>query len=298
MLKSAFTLALAIVCFIAGSPAYGFWDPPYVTPSNPIAGQEVSVAVRAGICDAILEQEGYPQITRSGNELRILFFGVQIRNSDFCNLPIGTLVTPVASLPMGDYTLAVDVLYDNYPFGFDTLHLGVVPFTVTGSQQSVEPVPSIGLFAEFLLAVLLGAVALGLLAYPASRRPTLLCVFVYALHCQDAIADGGVIEFLVSNKPGAPTPDQIVAYYSTPLAQRSGPRKPCEDQNAEPTPDEINSFLEGYSGGAGAYLMIGGSSSVNASGRATNVGVGAGGFGVSPGSFNSYQGNIFGDTWK
>lgn len=169
MLDRSLALALAIACAVATHPAYAFWDPPYVTPPNPVAGQAVSVGIRAGICDAIVEMDGYPRISRSGNALRILFYGVQIRNPDFCNLPIGTLVTPVASLEAGNYTLAVDVLYDNYPFGYDTLHLGVVPFAVGGSPRPAEPVPSMDGATGLLLGVLLAFVARRALSGSAKR---------------------------------------------------------------------------------------------------------------------------------
>lgn len=68
---------------------------------------------------------------------------------------------------------------------------------------------------------------------------------------------------------------------------------PCGDGG--PSRAKLNDFLDGYSGGAGAYSGVGGSYSVNPSGQGFDIGVGAGGFGVSPMTVNSYQGNIFGD---
>jgi len=65
----------------------------------------------------------------------------------------------VANLAAGDYTLTVDVFYDNYPFGFDTLHLGVVPFAVGGSPRPAESVPSMDGATVLLLGVLLAFVA-------------------------------------------------------------------------------------------------------------------------------------------
>ena len=63
-----------------------------------------------------------------------------------------------------------------------------------------------------------------------------------------------------------------------------------------PSREKLNDFLEGYSGGLGGYAGLGGSYSVNPSGQAINIGVGFGGFSVSPMMVNSYQGNIFGDS--
>jgi RHS repeat-associated protein len=67
-----------------------------------------------------------------------------------------------------------------------------------------------------------------------------------------------------------------------------------------PTIDDINNFLIGWSASAGAYPLVGGSYSVNTSGSAINIGVGAGRAkaSVSPGIINTYQGNIFGTAWR
>jgi hypothetical protein len=64
-----------------------------------------------------------------------------------------------------------------------------------------------------------------------------------------------------------------------------------------PSRSQLNNFLKGYSASAGGYLGFGGVYSVNPSGQAINLGVGAGGaaFGVSPMSYNTYQGNVFMD---
>jgi RHS repeat-associated protein len=51
---------------------------------------------------------------------------------------------------------------------------------------------------------------------------------------------------------------------------------PCG--NKSPTQNQLNNFLNGYSGGLGGYYRIGGSYSINTSGQAFNLGVGMGGF--------------------
>jgi RHS repeat-associated protein len=67
-----------------------------------------------------------------------------------------------------------------------------------------------------------------------------------------------------------------------------------------PTRDDINNFLTSWSASTGAYDGFGGSYSINASGSAIFLGVGAGTStaGVSPGIINSYSGNLFGDSWQ
>ncbi len=65
--------------------------------------------------------------------------------------------------------------------------------------------------------------------------------------------------------------------------------------NAVPSQDALNNFLSDWSGSAGGYFGVGGSYSFNAAGGAINLGVGFGGFGVSPGTIGTYQGNFFGN---
>jgi len=72
-LRDAFVL---IVLFLAcAQTAHAFIDPPWITPADPRAGEIVSVNIRMGICDAIAEEPGYPQITQEGNAIRIIEFG-------------------------------------------------------------------------------------------------------------------------------------------------------------------------------------------------------------------------------
>ena len=67
-----------------------------------------------------------------------------------------------------------------------------------------------------------------------------------------------------------------------------------------PTQQDINDFLIGWSASAGGYAGFGGSYSFNSAGSALNFGVGLGeasfferSFFASPGIVNSYQGNLF-----
>jgi hypothetical protein len=65
--------------------------------------------------------------------------------------------------------------------------------------------------------------------------------------------------------------------------------------NVAPDPSALNNFLINWSGSVGGYDFVGGSYQFNSAGMSINAGVGFGGFGVSPGIINSYQGNIFGN---
>ena len=67
-------LARWFVLFFAQT-AQAFFDPPWITPATPMAGETVSVNIRGGICDSIAGREGYTQITRAGNAIRLLEYG-------------------------------------------------------------------------------------------------------------------------------------------------------------------------------------------------------------------------------
>ena len=64
-----------------------------------------------------------------------------------------------------------------------------------------------------------------------------------------------------------------------------------------PSRDDINNFLIGWASSVSGYAAVGGSYNMNSSGSSVDAGVGFGGFSASPGSVNSYRGNIFGDSW-
>ena len=156
--------ALVSMLFLASGTqtARAFIDPPWITPAEPRAGEIVSVNIRMGICDAIIFRPGYPQITREGKAIHILEYGNRIDFEDFCIYPIATSAESIGSFTPGDYALTVDFIYENYPDGYATITLGVVPFTVTRAPLAA-PVPTthpLGLFALMLLLTHLGVCTL------------------------------------------------------------------------------------------------------------------------------------------
>lgn len=71
--------------------AHAFFDAPWITPENPLAGEAVSVNIHGGICDIFLGRDGYPKITREGNAIRILIFGSHYEPGDeLCVHPLWT----------------------------------------------------------------------------------------------------------------------------------------------------------------------------------------------------------------
>jgi hypothetical protein len=134
---------LLLVAFFA-RPAQAFFDPPWITPATPTAGETVSVNIRGGICDSIFERPGYPQITQNGNAICIVEYGHHWGFEDFCVYEIETLTRPIGAFPPGDYTLTVDFTYSDFLPAPTIVTLGVIPFTVTGAPTAATPVPVFG----------------------------------------------------------------------------------------------------------------------------------------------------------
>lgn len=119
------------------SDATAFFDPPYIVPASPTVGQQVFVEIHGGYCDTIIGSPGYPQITREGNSIRMLFFSAHEDLIEWCIYGEGTASEPVGSFPAGSYTLQVDRNYQTF-FGDVTETLGVVPFTGRGPRQQLR----------------------------------------------------------------------------------------------------------------------------------------------------------------
>lgn len=64
MLKYRLMPIVALLLALPSTSVRAFWDPPYLTPAHPTAGDELSVNIHLGVCDAIYSRQGYPQITR------------------------------------------------------------------------------------------------------------------------------------------------------------------------------------------------------------------------------------------
>jgi len=159
MLKHCVASTITLLFAFVAPAAQAFIDPPWITPEAPRAGETVSVNIRMGICDAIIFRPGYPQVTQVGNAIRILEYGNRIDFQDFCIYPIGTLSEPIGAFAPGDYTVTVDFTYENYPFGYATITLGVIPFTVTGDAPAA-PVPTSSPSGLLALLLLMSGLAL------------------------------------------------------------------------------------------------------------------------------------------
>ncbi|NCT67202.1 MAG: hypothetical protein GXC76_06080 [Rhodanobacteraceae bacterium] len=159
MLKHRVALMVALVCLLFAQVAQAFFDPPYLTPAQPLAGQTVSVSIYGGECDSILGFPGYPQITQQGNAITILFFGVRYTNPILCNIDVGTATFTVGAYPPGSYTLKVALRYPGPLGSFVVDTLGTIPFTVAPVAGPPIAAPALGKPGLYLLALALAALA-------------------------------------------------------------------------------------------------------------------------------------------
>lgn len=203
---------LVLLLALVSTTARAFLDPPYVTPARPAAGETVSVNIHGGVCDGVIQRAGYPKVTQQGHAIRILLFGVHTTNIDFCNYRIGTATIQVGAYPTGTYSLQVDLLYDNYPFGYAIETLGIVPFMVAGSPAPAVAAPTNSPLAlAGLILMILGLAALAL----RTRRPGVLLI---VLACapfgvnSHVPPDHHMTEISVTTALGALTPAQIGDY--------------------------------------------------------------------------------------
>lgn len=212
------TLVLAFIAVFA-QRAQAFFDPPWITPTNPVAGDVVSVNIRTGQCDSIFEETGFPQLTREGNSIRLLEYGVHDAPPDFCIYPTGTLIRPLGSLAPGDYSLAVDLAYQHPIFGPSIFNIGVVNFSIA-APPAPTPVPALSLLGAAALTLILLVAAI---AHSQRRRKTLFLIgtfFLVGLPPDTRAQDTQTIEIALSSASGSPTPQQLVSWAN------SSPRSP------------------------------------------------------------------------
>jgi hypothetical protein len=150
------TVALLLATLPSSTRA--FFDPPWITPAAPRVGDVVSASFRMGDCDARVEEPGFPQITRTGNAIRLVVYGVHEDTAELCVYPAATGTESIGTLEAGSYTLTVDFIYDDYLLGPTVINLGVIPFTVVGTMSAV-PVPILSSASALVLLLVLCGVS-------------------------------------------------------------------------------------------------------------------------------------------
>jgi hypothetical protein len=210
-------LALFVLLSVS-LPARAFFDPPSITPENPRSGESVFVNVSGGVCDTVVFRTGFPKITREGNNIRILEYGNHYEpGDDLCVYRKWSVVEPIGSYPPGNYTLTVDLVYEDPFLGTPvTMNIGIVAFDVAAPPSRATPVPAT---SPWILAILVLAVlGLALRSFCNPRSFGLLLAMI-AVSLSARAQQAQTIQVTLSNAPGAPTPAQVVAWANS--SQRS-----------------------------------------------------------------------------
>ena len=213
--RVALQLLAAFAALFAQS-ACAFFDPPWITPENPVAGEMVSINIHGGVCDGIFEEPGYPQFSQEGNAIRARWYGDHWPKGSgdlLCSYPIGTMTRPIGAYPAGSYTLTVELAYNDYFEGPSILLIGVVDFTVAGaSAPDAVPVPTIS--AVGVLALLGLILGLGFRALQKHHFGCLVLV-LFVMPIAARAQDTATTRVLLSNAPGAPTPAAVLTWVNS-----------------------------------------------------------------------------------
>ena len=153
---------LPLVFMLFAEPAGAFLDPPYITPSNPSAGDAISVNIYGGQCDLVHDGVFPPVVTQQANVITILFTGIHEEDPEWCYYGVGTATYLVGTYPAGSYTLQVDRQYFNFAAVLVRETLGAIPFAVAGvGPTSPTPVsaPVLGIPGLSILLLALAGLA-------------------------------------------------------------------------------------------------------------------------------------------
>jgi hypothetical protein len=166
------------------------------------------------VCDAFYYEPSYPHITQDGNHILVVYFGQHWDPGELCTFPDQLVTTPLGTFEPGSYDVTVQLDYYDFFSQPQTLIMGDAPFVVTGAISAPIAASASNPISEALLVLLL----FGLALFAIGRR-TYGMVLVLAMapycHCSAAqIEPSMTVQFLVKNSPGAPTPAQVVSYYS------------------------------------------------------------------------------------
>lgn len=225
---------LGCLLLMAFAPAaLAFIDPPVLVPDHPVAGEPVSVSMRAGVCDDLVEKPGYPKITRTGSSIHVLIASVHAASADWCiYYPVATAVIQVGTFPSGNYTMKVDRTYENF-FGEEVVEtLGTIEFSVAPVQPVM--VPTVGLYG--IAAMLAGLLVLGALFLRRYRAGSILVMLLFVVPLgarAQATPDNQVVAILLNNASSAPSPQQVVNYHSNTSHSRAPPLASLAATNPE-----------------------------------------------------------------
>lgn len=141
--------AAFVISMTTALSAPAFYDPPTLNPPAPVAGQEISIDIRAGACHLF---DGDPRdgvVTRNGDHIRIV---VPALFNGFCTFPTRTRPYVVGTFPPGSYTLEVWYQLAWVSGGGPPWFMGRLSFDVAPQGVAVEtPIPALSTLSKLFL---------------------------------------------------------------------------------------------------------------------------------------------------
>jgi subtilisin family serine protease len=207
-LATAILLATSFIAPVADA----YWLPPVLSPVSPQSGQLVSVVMAGGGCDFMISEVGYPQITRNGNDIRIVIRTVHQAFGEFCTIPPFSYPWPLGTFEPGNYNVQVDIYFYQDALGEHAETLAILPMTVAAAPV---PAPVNSLAGLITLAILIAFVAYRKFSF------NLLAIILlsHAAIGRAQETDTIDIEVLLANAPGAPTAEVVVDYARNPIGE-------------------------------------------------------------------------------
>src|SRR5688572_4658200 len=99
-------LAALLVAVAVSMPAAAFLEPPTVVPADPVAGENVSIAIFGGDCDYFDDLPGSLHVTRNGALVHVVIDGIHVNDPMACARDdVGTWLFPIGVFDPGTYTL-------------------------------------------------------------------------------------------------------------------------------------------------------------------------------------------------
>ncbi len=128
------------------SSAKAFVDPPVITPENPTTETPITVSIRYGVCDALIDYT----IETVGTAVELRITKIPTQSDPFCNVPVTTSTFELPLLSAGQHPLTI-YFQDIDPPGLPPVIWFQTTLTVTSG--AIQPVPSISGWLPLLLLV-------------------------------------------------------------------------------------------------------------------------------------------------
>ena len=210
MLPSWIRTVIGLVLLIVTFSSNAYVLPPTLVPPAPRAGDVVGFEIPYGECDLFYGSVAPIPVTQTGTVIRAVVPSIHETNIAFCLFGNGVARYQTISFSPGTYTFQIDRTYTGFLGNQIVETIAMIPFTVTGSSQLEVPIPTLGVPALLLLALIL-------YFHARKRLAPFLCIAIF-LTGQDASAQNyapNVAMLLIRADAGDPSAADVVNYLNS-----------------------------------------------------------------------------------